>query len=171
MSSSKNLISLWKTAWLTSFKNSQFRSRFNLLHVCLSVPSFLFAVLFISCFNLLSCYFYDSLNLLAVPATWILIKFVTQLLQGTGKRATKNVQLVLQHCCKTSWIAMLYVLPPVFKPVNKLICCKTGLMWVVKRAISLFNSSFAAMLQNKLHVFWSEVYEIIHLLLSDYSFI
>ena len=27
-----------------------------------------------------------------------------------------------------------------FKPVNNLICCKTGLMWVVKRATSLFNS-------------------------------
>ena len=26
-----------------------------------------------------------------------------------------------------------------FKPVNNLICCKTGLMWVVKRAKSLFN--------------------------------
>ena len=24
--------------------------------------------------------------------------------------------------------------------VNNLICCKTGLMWVVKRATSLFNS-------------------------------
>ena len=27
-----------------------------------------------------------------------------------------------------------------FKPVNKLIFCKTGLMWVVKRSTSLFNS-------------------------------
>ena len=35
---------------------------------------------------------------------------------------------------------MLRVLPPMFKPVNNLICCKTGLMWVVKRATSLFNS-------------------------------
>ena len=35
---------------------------------------------------------------------------------------------------------------------NKLICCKTGLMWVVKLATSLF-CSFAAMLQDKLHVF------------------
>ena len=47
-------------------------------------------------------------------------------LKGTEKRATKNVQLVLQHCCKTRWIAMLHVLPPIFKPVNNLICCKTG---------------------------------------------
>ena len=35
---------------------------------------------------------------------------------------------------------MLRVLPRTFKPVNNLICCKTGLMWVVKRATSLFNS-------------------------------
>ena len=34
---------------------------------------------------------------------------------------------------------MLRFLPPTFKPVNNLICCKTGLMWVVKRATSLFN--------------------------------
>ena len=59
---------------------------------------------------------------------------------GTEKRATRHVQLVLQYCCKTSWIAMLRVFPPTFKPVNNLICCKTGLMWVVKRATSLFNS-------------------------------
>ena len=35
---------------------------------------------------------------------------------------------------------MLRILPPMFKPVNNLIFCKTGLMWVVKRATSLFNS-------------------------------
>ena len=35
---------------------------------------------------------------------------------------------------------MLRVLPNTFKPVNNLVCCKTGLMWVVKRATSLFNS-------------------------------
>ena len=33
-----------------------------------------------------------------------------------------------------------FQLPPMFKPVNNPICCKTGLMWVVKRATSLFNS-------------------------------
>lgn len=54
------------------------------------------------------------------------------LLQGTEKWATKNVQLVFPHCCKTSWIAVLRVLPPTFKPVDHLICCRTGLMWVVK---------------------------------------
>ena len=40
------------------------------------------------------------------------------------------------------------VLPPTFKPVINLIHCKTGLMWMVKRATSIFNC-FVAML----HVF------------------
>ena len=31
---------------------------------------------------------------------------------------------------------MLRVLPAMFKPVNNLICCKTGLMWVGKRTIA-----------------------------------
>ena len=35
---------------------------------------------------------------------------------------------------------MLRVLSPPFEPVNNLICCKTGLKWVVKRATSLLNS-------------------------------
>ena len=33
----------------------------------------------------------------------------------TVKQATNNVQLVLQKCCKMSWVAMLHVLPPTFK--------------------------------------------------------
>ena len=37
-------------------------------------------------------------------------------------------------------IPMMGFLPPTFKPVNNLICCMSGLMWVVKRATSLFNS-------------------------------
>ena len=49
--------------------------------VCPSMPSFVSAVLFIPSFNVLSCYFYDSLNLVAVPTAWILINFVTLLLE------------------------------------------------------------------------------------------
>ena len=41
---------------------------------------------------------------------------------------------------------MLLSLPPTFKPVNSLICCKTGLMWVIKRATYL-----ATLLYNKLN--------------------
>ena len=48
--------------------------------VCPSMPSFVSAVLFIPSFNVLSCYFYDSLNLVAVPTAWILTNFGTQLL-------------------------------------------------------------------------------------------
>ena len=38
---------------------------------------------------------------------------------------------------------MLRDLPPMFKPVNNLICCKTGFMRVVKRTTSLFNSFYS----------------------------
>ena len=33
-----------------------------------------------------------------------------------GKTSNKNVQLVLHHCCKTSRIATLRILPPTIKP-------------------------------------------------------
>ena len=33
-------------------------------------------------------------------------------------KVPKNVQLVLQYCCQTSWIAMLRVLPPTLEPVK-----------------------------------------------------
>ena len=36
---------------------------------------------------------------------------------ATAKWATENVQLILQHCCKTSCIAMLCILAPTFEPV------------------------------------------------------
>ena len=62
-----------------------------------------------------------------------------------SKTGNKDLQLVLHHCCKASCKVMLRVLAPTFKPVNNLICYKTGLMWVFKRATSLFNS------------FWSNV--------------
>ena len=48
------------------------------------------------------------------------------------KTSKKNVQLVLQRCCRK---AMLRVLPPTFKPVNDIICYKTGLMWVNATAV------------------------------------
>ena len=57
-----------------------------------------------------------------------------------SETGNKDPQLVLQHCCKASFKVMLAVLPPTFKPESNLICYKTGLMWVVKRTISLFNS-------------------------------
>ena len=48
------------------------------------------------------------------------------------KTSKKNVQLVLQRCCRK---AILRVLPPTFKPVNNIICYKKGLMWVNATAV------------------------------------
>ena len=45
------------------FKKTTVPIHFNLPHVCPSVPSFIFAVLFIPSFNFLSGYFYVSLSL------------------------------------------------------------------------------------------------------------
>ena len=68
---------------------------------------------------------------------------ITQIAEGTEKQATKNIQLVLHHCCKTSCISSL--------SCTKSSCWQVW-RWVVKCAKSLWNS-FAAMVQNKLHVF------------------
>ena len=47
--------------------------------------------------------------------------------------------LVLQHCYRTSWIAMLCVLPPTSNlSCNKSACWQVW-TWVVKRSTSLFN--------------------------------
>ena len=54
--------------------------RFNLLQVSSSVPPFVFAVSFLPSSNLLSSYFYVSLNLVAVPSLRILMNFVAQLM-------------------------------------------------------------------------------------------
>ena len=51
------------------------------------------------------------------------------------------MQLVLQHCYKTSCKAILRLLLPSFKAFNNLACSNKGLMSLVKRATSPFNSS------------------------------
>ena len=69
------------TVRLISFQKPTISVRFNLLQVCPSVPTFVFAVLLLPSFNVLSGYFFVSLNSVAVPNVRILIKFgVTQLL-------------------------------------------------------------------------------------------
>ena len=68
---------------------------------------------------------------------------ITQIAEGMDKQATKNIQLVLHHCCKTSCISSL--------SCTKSSCWQVW-RWVVKCAKSLWNS-FAVMVQNKLHVF------------------
>lgn len=57
---------LWETVRLTSCQKPTITIHCNLLHVYPSVPSFVFTVLLIPSFNVLSSYFYGSLNLLAV---------------------------------------------------------------------------------------------------------
>ena len=78
--------------------------------------------------------------------------FVQLGLNVRKKRATKNVKLVLQHCCKTSWIAMLRVYHPLSNLLTTWFVAKEGLMWL-ENAQHRYSTSFAAMLQNKLHVF------------------
>ena len=72
-----NMVS--KTVRLRSLQKPEILVRFDLLPVCPAVPTFVFAVLLIPSFNILSDYFYVSLNLVAVPTVRILIEFVTQL--------------------------------------------------------------------------------------------
>ena len=73
-------LTLKKTVRPRSFQKPEILIRFNLLPVCSSVPTFVFAVLLIPSFNILSDYFYVSPNLVAVPIVRILIKFKTQFL-------------------------------------------------------------------------------------------
>ena len=64
--------------------------------------------------------------------------------KSTAKWATANVQLILQHCCKTSWIAMLRILAPTFEPA-----------WHVQHH---YSTCFAGTSQNNLPVFCHWVY-------------
>ena len=48
---------------------------------------------------------------------------------------------------------MLHLFQPTFKPDDNLICCKAGLMWVIKPATSLYSTPVLAMLRDKLRVF------------------
>lgn len=61
-----------KSFRLTSFSKPTISTCFNLLQVCLSVPTFVFAVSFLS-FNVLSDYCYVSLNLVVVPTVRIFL--------------------------------------------------------------------------------------------------
>ena len=81
---------------------------------------------------------------------WLPIWFTTKIPSSYSKVGDKNVQLVLQHCCKMSWIAMLCVLPPSFKPVLEQIRLLqvarvltpdwinyTGVTWLVAKQVYL----------------------------------
>ena len=65
--------------------------------------------------------------------------------QATLKWVTKNVQLVLQHCCKTSQrLEMLRVLLPTFEPVRWQVFFVS-----VKTTQHRYSARYAAMLQKK----------------------
>ena len=64
---------LWKTVRVTSFQKHNFNISFNLLQVCPSVHTFVFAVLLIPLCNVLSDYFQVSFNLVAGPTVRIKI--------------------------------------------------------------------------------------------------
>ena len=60
---------------------------------------------------------------------------------------------------------MLHLFQPTFKPVDNLICCKTGLMWVIKFATSLYSTPILAILQDKLRVFLLPVFPYLKVML------
>ena len=61
---------------------------------------------------------------------------------------------------------MLRVLPPTSKPVNNLICCKIGLMRVVKPATRLFNL-FCGSVAKKVACFWLPVFPYLDVKFPD----
>ena len=67
-------------------------------------------------------------------------------------RFWKHNSLVLQHCCKTSWIAILCVLPSTLQPVSQ-----------------QKKDRFAVMWQNKLHVFCCPFYRVFIVLRNNSS--
>ena len=69
-----------KNCNVKKFSKTTVSIRLNLLQVYPSVNPFVFAVLLIPFFNILSGYCHVWLNSVTVPTVWILINFVTQLL-------------------------------------------------------------------------------------------
>ena len=53
---------------------------------------------------------------------------------------------------------MLHLFKPTFKPVDNLICCKTGMMWVIKPATSLYSTPVLPMSEDKLRAFLLPVF-------------
>ena len=78
-------------------------------------------------------------NEVCVMKVKTLDSFSSHILKSSVKRATKNIQ----HCCKTSWIAMLRVLPPNKKNLGTDYVLRHVRTMVVKRAISPCNSFYS----------------------------
>ena len=109
----------------------------------LSMPSFVSAVLFIPSFNVLSCYFYDSLNLVAVPTAWILTNFGTQLLYNVTLLtfATNNSPQLNSLVALTVYIPFfkLYRGNCFKENASQLLCLKSHIksitLWITKKLI------------------------------------
>ena len=109
----------------------------------LSIPSFVSAVLFIPSFNVLSCYFYDSLNLVAVPTAWILTNFGTQLLYNVTLLtfATNNSPQLNSLVALTVYIPYfkLYRGNRFKENASQLLCLKSHIksitLWITKKLI------------------------------------
>ena len=63
-----------------------------------------------------------------------------------GKTSDKNLQLALQHCCKTSWKAMSSVTPTNQLVLHKAVCC--GLQKLLLK-VDYFNSDLKELLRRR----------------------
>ena len=101
-----------KTVRLTSFQKPQLEFVsifFKLVHlfVFFVLPLFVFALLFVLSFDVLSCYFYVSLSLVAVPTGWILEKKFRDTV-----RSLKSASI--------PWFVLLDTFPPAFTSLVRL---------------------------------------------------
>ena len=90
------------------------------------------------------------------------------LTKGTVRTSQKNKQLVLQNFCKTGWIAMLLVKPPLKRNPETFFFffLKTGSNRVVKRAISLINSTISKLRRRWANRPSNQVSSLDHLMFS-----
>ena len=120
----------------------------------------------LSCITSVDCI---KLWLLTWLVNWVvmILLYPASISKGTEKRATKNVQLVLQHCCKTSWIAMLRVFHPhqTCLATNKVFVNRIESGWW--NAQHQYSTRFTAMLQNKFHVFCCPFFRTFYLYLYE----
>ena len=97
-----------------------------------------------SCLNMsinYICFYMHSFRLLIPDSNFVLTKPQRyQEYWSFGKTGSKNMQLVFQYCCKTPSGKAIFYHPRSYLLTTSVTHCKAGLMRVVKRATSLFNS-------------------------------
>ena len=82
---------------------------------------------------------------------WVFLAFSLPL--GYGKTGSKNAQLVLQHCCKTSWIATLRVLQPTNQTclaINRVVSGCEKVSCRKQRLVLLYNKTCTWCVFNRL---------------------